>query len=1044
MTTPAPHNDELSRLVADAWKGVSDRSVAADKEAIPPLRDWLAGQANRHAALLTGKRPTGTADDQSARHLEALLLGRVASKELTITTAAQQLNLLHRVGKRLRNQQVAVAPTWISSILRPPPSPFPSETALSIAKVEAWRTALNSLLSAPIADDSPALWALTVLSAICHGALVDRAKIVQLRLMLARSRLSLKGTDGQEHCFIEFMMAFEGLGHHHLQRWWVDPASEILLSRFPAAGDLPAIKDTIKVVAGLLAKAGVERSLLPAKLSDLLQSATIWWAARCAPVDLHAMRRTFATHQLTARCWKRLKGWPAEREPGAMANTGRGVAIEERRTADTEAELMGAATAEHEWLSEVCEALSSCNLDTARAWVDTYLSGVAPDDYRHIYVGWLASALAVPPRNADIPVGLAAFMAPFMLAASRLLSYFGTTDPRTLPVGELDETYRTILDACEHHEPVEGIARGLRLFHEHLVRAHKAQHLPNPRATFGEGGALMPVDATVISVDEYFAAIEWLDKQLELGADPTETAICRIVLLLTFRCGLRRGEVFGLRLCDVHDRAGIYLHVRRYPSHRLKTPNSTRTLRIDPLLTVRERARLRHWCADRSAMRSTGPQQASQQRRLLARQGPEGDVISIDGTVRRVMQAVHAVTEEPRLVLHHLRHSCASWLWLKLRAPDYPQIEALLTSMPRLLEEVRRAKRLRVQLCGTAAGPSRSYTHVIARVLGHSTPGTSLEHYIHIGDLFLAAATSRTSESFPVSVWQGLTGASRATVYQWLACGGTHGVVEGYRAQRAPPTAASAPTLNPWRKKIAAPSIRFGGEGSLAKVSRVLQAFNRLDITMPHGKRVEAAAERCGATNSQVESWLASARSLAHTFNMQAPTAAGRDLRFKPVPAPEMQLQQSSVMALDDLTKRLAAVAEHSPALVSAAFALVPSRFNRRRLDVVFRGPKDEVAARTFIKLLDLAGLMPDRLRLTVRRLQAEDTELPSWFRVPRAKGLTVKRIPPPGTEANQARAYRKWVGLQLCSSGGEPDGHAWRIGLFLACIAHTDLPANP
>jgi hypothetical protein len=177
---------------------------------------------------------------------------------------------------------------------------------------------------------------------------------------------------------------------------------------------------------------------------------------------------------------------------------------------------------------------------------------------------------------------------------------------------------------------------------------------------------------------------------------------------------------------------------------------------------------------------------------------------------------------------------------------------------------------------------------------------------------------------------------------------------------------------------------------------------------------------------------------------MQAPTAAGRDLRFKPVPAPEMQLQQSSVMALDDLTKRLAAVAEHSPALVSAAFALVPSRFNRRRLDVVFRGPKDEVAARTFIKLLDLAGLMPDRLRLTVRRLQAEDTELPSWFRVPRAKGLTVKRIPPPGTEANQARAYRKWVGLQLCSSGGEPDGHAWRIGLFLACIAHTDLPANP
>lgn len=1043
MTAPAPQGDQLSRLVSEAWQDVSGRSVDADKTAIPELRQWLAGQANGHAALLSGKKPAGATDDQSARQLEALLIGRVASKELTLTTAAQHLNLLHRVGKRLRNQQIALAPTWISSILRPPPSPFPSETGLAIAKVEAWRTALNSLLSAPIADDSPTLWALTMLSAICNGALVDRAKIIQLRLMLARGQLSLKGTGGQEHCFLEFMMVFEGLGHHHLQRWWVDPASEILLSRFPAAGELPAMRDTIKLVADLLAKAGVERSLLPAKMTDLLQSATIWWSARCAPVDLHAMRRTFATHQLTARCWTRLKGRPAEREPGAMANTGRGVAVEERSTADTEAELMAAATAEHEWLSEVCEALSSSNLDTARVWVDTYLAGIAPDEYRYVYVGWLANALAVPPRNAGIPARRAALMAPFMLAAPRLLSYFTTTDPRTLPVGELDEIYRTILDACEHNEPVEGIARGLRIFHEHLVRTHKAQHLPNPRATFGEGGTLMPVDATVISVDEYFAALEWLDKQLELGADPTETAICRIVLLLTFRCGLRRGEVFGLRLCDVHDRAGIYLHVRRYPGHSLKTPNSTRTIRIDPLLTVRERAWLRRWCADRGAMRSTGPQQATQQRRLLARQGPEGDVISIEGTVRRVMQAIHAVTNEPRLVLHHLRHSSASWLWLKLRAPDYPQIEALLASMPRLLEEVRRARRLRVQLCGTAAGPSRSYTHIVARVLGHSTPGTSLEHYIHIGDLFLAATTFKASETIPVSVWQGLTGASRTTVYQWLTRG-IHGVVEGYRAQRTPPVAASAPSLNPWRKKISAPSIRFGGEGSLAKVSRVLQAYNRLDITMPHGKRVETVAERCGATSTQVESWLTSARSLAHTFNMQAPMAAERDLPFKPVPAPEMLLQQSSVMALDDLTKGLDAVAERSPALLKAALPLVPSRFNRRRLDVVFRGPKDEVAARTFIKLLDLAGLVPDRLRLTVRRLQAEDTELPSWFRVPRAKGLSVKRIPPPGTEANQASAYRKWVGLQLCSSGGEPDGHAWRIGLFLACIAHTDLPAKP
>lgn len=1035
MRLPALPEDHLAGLVDQAWQGVTDRSVAADKTAIPSLRLWLAGQPNSHAALLTGKLPTGEADDQSARQLEALVLGRVARNELTSTTAAQQLYLLHRVGKRLRNQRIALAPTWISSILRPPPSPFPRETALAVAKVEAWRAALNSLLAAPIAGGSQTLWALTALSAVCHGALVDRVKIVQLRLMLARGQLAMEGSLGHEHAFIEFLMAFEGLGHHHLQRWWCDPVTELLLYRYPAEGDLPSLKDTVKIIKALLIQAGVEPHLLPTSLTDILQSATIWWAARCAPVDLHAMRRTFATHQITSRCWTRLKGWPSKREPGAMTDTGRGVAIEGRSTADAEAEMMGAAMAEHEWLSEVCDALKSADLPAAKAWVEAYLKGISPDDYRQVYIGWLASALAVPPRNAGIPVGLKALVAPFLLAAPRLLSYLGGTDPRTFDVGELDETYRTILDACEHNDPIESIARGVRLFHHHMMRAYKVRPLPNPRATFGEGGALMPVDATVISVDEYLAAQDWLEKQLELGADPTDTAICRVVLLLTFRCGLRRGEVFGLRVCDIHDRAGIYLHVRRFPSHRLKTPNSTRTIRVDPLMTMRERAWLRRWCAVRKSVSSTGSHEDRQQRRLLARPGASDDVMSIEGTVRRVMQAIHAVTEEPRLVLHHLRHSCASWLWLKLRAPDYPEVEALLTSMPGLLSELRRAPRLRMQLCGAAKGPSGVYTHVIARILGHGTPGTSLEHYIHIGDLFLAATTIRAADGVPVGVWQGLTGASRSTVYEWLSAG-MQGVIAGYRAQHATPIDAPPPSLNPWRKKISAPSIRFGGEGAMARVSRALQLYNRLDVGMPHSERIAQIAERCSTTCTQVESWLASAKNLAAAFNIQAPPEPEGAPSFTPVPAPDVHLHQSSVTALDDLTTKLDLVAKQSPALVTDALALVPSRFNQRRLDVVFRGPKDELAARKLIKLLDLAGLLPHQLRLTVRRLQAEDTALPSWFRTPRAKGLLVKRIPPPGSSVSQARAYSRWVGLQLCSPGGSPEGHAWRLGLFLACIA--------
>lgn len=740
----------LAQVVEQAWQAVAARSVAADREAIEPLRQWLACQPNTHAAVLSGVSLAGAANDQSAREIEALLLGRVARKELTQITASQHLSLMYRVGKRLRRAGVAVTPTWISAILRPPPSPFPRDTSAVLAKVEAWRQALQRALSSAIPEDREHVWPLTALSAVLNGALIDRAKLIRLRQMLDCRELELHGSDGDEHAFIEFLMPFDGLGNHHLQRWWPDPATELLLARHPR-GERPAFKATLPLLQQLLLEQGVPGNLLPEKISEVLRSARIWWAARSAPVDLHSMMRTFASHNLTSRCWRRLVGRPATREPGAIANPGCGI-VAPPANAESESELLGAAAADHEWLHEVGEALKVGKPPDASAWPAQYLRGIGADDYRKPYVGWLAMALAVPARNPEIPPSLKTLAEPFFLAAPRLLNYLGERDVRSLDIAELDETYRIILDACESQDPIERIARGLRLFHEHLVREYKVPALPNPRATFGEGGSLMPVDATVISVDEYLAALKWLSAQLELGADPMDTAISRLVLVLTFRCGLRRGEVFGLRLCDVHDQAGIYLHVRRYPNHSLKTPNATRTIRIDVLMTPRERRWLRQWCSRQATGSASKFEPERQQWRLLSKPGSPQDPASIEGSVRRAMHAVHAVTKEPRLALHHLRHSCASWLWLKLRAPDYPELLRLLPSMPGLCRELGYARRLRVQLCGAVSGPSRMYSYVIARMLGHASPSTSLEHYLHVGDLFLAIATLREARTTPVGV----------------------------------------------------------------------------------------------------------------------------------------------------------------------------------------------------------------------------------------------------------------------------------------------------
>ena len=158
------------------------------------------------------------------------------------------------------------------------------------------------------------MWPLTALSAVLNGALIDRAKLIRLRQMLDCRELELHGSDGDEHAFIEFLMPFDGLGNHHLQRWWPDPATELLLARHPR-GERPAFKATLPLLQQLLLEQGVPGNLQPEKISEVLRSARIWWAARSAPVDLHSMMRTFASHNLTSRCWRRLVGRPAPRPP---------------------------------------------------------------------------------------------------------------------------------------------------------------------------------------------------------------------------------------------------------------------------------------------------------------------------------------------------------------------------------------------------------------------------------------------------------------------------------------------------------------------------------------------------------------------------------------------------------------------------------------------------------------------------------------------------------------------------------------------------------
>jgi hypothetical protein len=93
--------------------------------------------------------------------------------------------------------------------LRPPPSPFSSTTAAQVAKVQAWRRALHGLLSKELPKDMAKRWAITALSSVVNGALLDRGKLIRLRLMIEREGLLLERTDSG-HAFVDFLLPFVG------------------------------------------------------------------------------------------------------------------------------------------------------------------------------------------------------------------------------------------------------------------------------------------------------------------------------------------------------------------------------------------------------------------------------------------------------------------------------------------------------------------------------------------------------------------------------------------------------------------------------------------------------------------------------------------------------------------------------------------------------------------------------------------------------------------------------------------------------------------
>lgn len=1023
-------DDTIRAAWAEAERAISPRA----RRRIADLQRFLCALDNPHAELISGQVPThasgAVADATSALTLEGHIIGLIRSRDIEKAEAADWLRILHLVICGLRARGISLHETRLPAILPSTPSPFSPGALRDAARIGLWRDALHRWITS--SSDTPCdhtlLWGAVLFSAVLHGALLDSAKLGRLIEHVGRGG-GFHGT--RPRCYFEFDMPFAGLGELHLQRWFPDALTTLLLHRLMRAlaedgavqrEGTPQKAHTL--IRRFLSSQGVGRDEHPAGLKGLADAATGYWRARASSLEIGVMARDIAAHAIHRRSWRRLFGDPGiDERRDAARKYGR-----DRDEHGAVPELFDNLSVAHHWFEPALSALGAQDIAAARSAIETLSEQHSTDALATRYLAFIHFLLEGHSATGK-PLALSTIRTRVREALHRLLFHLGSDDPAAMTLDDLQMLYGEIANECEPDSVTSAVKTGLREFHCYLVRKHGLPHIRRLDLVLGDDAHLMPVDANLVSVDEYLAAQSILDANLASGASADDVRIAKLVLMIAFRLGLRRMEIFGLRIKDIQlHRRTITVLVREYDGHRLKTANSKRTIPADALLDPTERKMLRAWAERRerevAPTSNTGADVSSE--RLLAIVSRGHKSLSHEGISDRVYAALREATGDRFLFIHHLRHSFATWTHLRLLVPDHPEISAFFSAHPATERWLTNGRRLRLQLLGHAQGPSRVHSFAVARLLGHSSPTVSMGHYVHCSEIVMAATVDQELHALPRALIATASTLPLSTALGYLA----YSPLELVRRTLARFPLATGHPLNPPNEH--APGQPRGRPAlPPAHQSPDWLAFSTVRAVLHLAALTEASPYAISIQLQQPESVIRSIMQRAPEWAKHLGLEVTEN-RVAVLPKPRLTAE---LTFLDTFEVRLARLYRKAPELCRAGLALHLRHFNRQKHDVVFKGVQDAEALSTYLHFIRKLGFRDSECQCVLRTLNA-DSYAPDW--VPsNARGQLpprVRRIGPPSIP--RAATYAKWLGIQLTEAGSNGLGYMAGFACMIGALA--------
>ena len=252
------------------------------------------------------------------------------------------------------------------------------------------------------------------------------------------------------------------------------------------------------------------------------------------------------------------------------------------------------------------------------------------------------------------------------------------------------------------------------------------------------------VDVNFATHREYAQLLDAIAAHPFNGSSERRRQIARLVVVLAFRCGLRRYELRRLRLADLLMRAYqkpgmehlLELHVRPRPGDPLKTRNAVRRINLGALLSPSELQELYHWYQAR------GAEVSSLQCHLFALSTQEAAQLPVSFFKELNIILRQHSTQTNRgsgIHLHALRHSSLSWLLLSLLSQDGEMSRPLFPDLTETNAWLADSRTVQERLLGSTLS-TRKLPFLLARIAGHSSFQVSASSYIHFFPWITAAA----------------------------------------------------------------------------------------------------------------------------------------------------------------------------------------------------------------------------------------------------------------------------------------------------------------